>query len=382
MIPCQNEFFDIPDDITYLNCAYFSPLMKPVRDAGMLGVNRKARPWQIHANHFFDESEEVRTLFAQLISARADDVALIPAVSYGLAVAAANIPLQAGDEIVVLDEQFPSNYYCWREAAAPKDANIVTVKRDPVRGWTEAVLQHINDHTAVVTLPNVHWTDGSVIDLRQIAQACKRHRAELVLDLTQSLGAYPFSLRELDAAFVICAGYKWLLGPYSTAFMYVNPRYHKASPLELNWLNRKDSEKFSGLVEYNTDFQQGARRFDVGERSNFALLPMVVAALRQILHWGVDEISQTLAQLTGALADRAEALGLSVAPASERSTHLIGLRFPGSLPADITERLTQEKIYVSIRGNAIRVAPHVYNSLAHVEKLIGILQGAGVPDKT
>ena len=382
MIPNQAHLFDIPDDVTYLNCAYFSPLMQPVREAGMVGINRKAHPWQIYANHFFDESEEARALFAQLISATPDDVALIPAVSYGVAVAARNIPLQAGDEIIVLGEQFPSNYYTWQEAASQKDARVVTVERHGPGGWTEAVLQHMTDRTAVVTLPHVHWTDGSVIHLQPIAQACRKHGAELVLDLTQSLGAYPFSLQDLDAAFVMCAGYKWLLGPYSTAFMYVNPRYHDARPLEYNWLNRKDSENFAGLVQYNPDFQPGARRFDVGERSNFALLPMVVAALRQILDWGVEEINRTLSEMTNKLAAQAEEIGLTVAPPRERSGHLIGLRFPGELPADIAKRLAQENVFVSIRGKAIRVAPHVYNSARHVEKLIRVLREAGVPDKT
>ncbi len=246
MIPCQRHLFDIPDDIAYLNCAYFSPLMQKVREAGHLGVDRKSQPWKVGPEDFFTESEQARELFAQLIDANAADVAIIPAVSYGIAVAAGLVEVNEGDEIVVLEDQFPSNYYPWLELARAKNARLVVVPRPQNWGWTSAVLESIGKKTVVVALPNVHWTDGSFVNLEKIAERCRQTNVELVLDATQSIGALPISVKEINPGFLVSATYKWLLGPYSFGFLYVRPDLQGKIPLEHNWINRKNSEDFWG----------------------------------------------------------------------------------------------------------------------------------------
>ncbi|MCH8018793.1 aminotransferase class V-fold PLP-dependent enzyme [candidate division KSB1 bacterium] len=373
MIPCQRHLFDIPDEITYLNCAYFSPQLNEVRHAGYAGVNRKSHPWKVGSEAFFTESEQARDLFAQLIGANTDDVAIIPAVSYGIAVAAGLVDVKEGDEIVVLEDQFPSNYYPWLELARAKNARLVTLPRPRDWDWTAALLEHINRKSAVVALPNVHWTDGSFINLEKIAEKCRETGAELVLDVTQSLGALPISVKEMKPGFLVTAAYKWLLGPYSFGFLYVRPDLQNKIPLEHNWLNRKNSEDFGGLVNYRDEFQTGARRFDVGERSNFALMPMVVAALRQIHEWGVPQIQESLSYLTSLLAAQAKELGLTVTPSQKRAGHILGLRFPQGLPEGILQRLAEKNVFVSIRGSAMRVSPHLYNSEEDIMRLIKVL---------
>lgn len=114
MIPSQRHLFDIPDDIAYFNCAYMSPLMKQVREAGVQGVLRKSSPWLMKPADFFAESREAKSLFAKLINADTDDIALVPAASYGMSVAANNLPISPGQKILMLAEQFPSNVYCWQ----------------------------------------------------------------------------------------------------------------------------------------------------------------------------------------------------------------------------------------------------------------------------
>ena len=184
----------------------------------------------------------------------------------------------------------------------------------------------MDKNTAIVALPGCHWTDGALIDLVKIGSRCREIQATFILDATQSLGALPFSVREVQPDFLIAAGYKWLFGPYSLGFMYVSPCYQGGKPLEHNWINRKNSQDFAGLVNYRDEFQPGARRFDVGERSNFVLMPMAKAALQQILDWKVSEIASTLSQMTNQIADRANELGLNVAPAHQRAGHMLGLR--------------------------------------------------------
>ncbi|MCG8504945.1 MAG: aminotransferase, partial [Sphingomonadales bacterium] len=108
-LPSQRHLFDIPRDVCYLNAAYMTPLSRAARAAGEVAFGARAAPWTVSPEDFFTGSEELRGLFARLINARADDVALVPAVSYGLATAAANIRLAPGQTILILAEQFPSN---------------------------------------------------------------------------------------------------------------------------------------------------------------------------------------------------------------------------------------------------------------------------------
>ena len=166
----QRNLFEIPDEIAYLNCAYMSPLPKAARIAGQEGVARKSRPWTITAPDFLGGSETARGLFAQLVGADAEGVAIIPSVSYGVATAAANIPVAPGQTIVLLADQFPSNVYPWRELAAQTGATIITVARPADFDWTAALLAQIDERTAVVAVPNCHWTDGSLIDLRRVSE--------------------------------------------------------------------------------------------------------------------------------------------------------------------------------------------------------------------
>src|SRR5579872_6529258 len=135
-IPCQRSLFEIPDEVAYLNCAYMSPLSRSVRAAGEAAVARKSQPWHISASDFFSESEEVRGLFAQLVGADADGVAIIPAASYGLAVAAGNLPVAKGQRILTLADQFPSNVYIWRDLADRTGASLVTIERPADDDWT------------------------------------------------------------------------------------------------------------------------------------------------------------------------------------------------------------------------------------------------------
>lgn len=375
MIPCQRHLFDIPDDVAYLNCAYMSPLMRSAREVGLEGAARKCRPWEILPRHFFDDAEIARTLFARLIGARADDIAIVASASYGVALAAANLAVEAGRKIIVLHDQFPSNVYAWRELARERGAQLVTLARPDDDDWTALLLATIDERVAVVALPHCHWTDGALLDLALIGARCREAGAALVIDATQSLGALPFAVSEIDPDFLVAATYKWLLGPYGLGFLYVAPRHHEGRPLEHNWIDRLGSEEFSGLVDYQDGYQPGARRYDVGERGNFHVLPMTLPSLRQILDWGVDQIQATLAARSDGIAERARALGLETLPRSLRAGHYLGLRFPGGVPEGLAEGLAAERVYVSVRGrDAVRVTPHLWVNDGDEERLFAVLE--------
>lgn len=369
----QRNLFEIPDDIAYLNCSYMSPLPKASREAGQAAVARKSQPWTITSQDFFTEAETARSLFAELIGGDVDGVAIIPSASYGIGIAAANIPVQRGQIIVLLEDQFPSNVYPWRDLAAQTGASVVTVPRPPDYDWTTALLSHIDERTAVVAVPNCHWTDGSLVDLPRIGERARAVGAALVVDGAQSVGAHPLSVKDAQPDFLAAVTYKWLLGPYSLGFLYAAPHRREGRPLEANWITREASEDFNGLVAYRDTFQPGARRYDMGERSNFALLPVAIASLRQILAWRVDEIAATLRELTSHIEERARQVGLEAVPGERCVGHLIGLRSSTPIPSDLGKRLAAEGVYVSQRGNAIRVSPHLYNTREECDRLFELL---------
>jgi selenocysteine lyase/cysteine desulfurase len=376
MLPCQRHLFDIPDDVAYLNCAYMSPLMKPALEAGAAGLARKAHPWELTPDKFFTGSDEFRATAAQLIDCSADDIAIVPSASYGTATAARNLPVKKGQSILVLAEQFPSNYYPWRRLADETGAalKVVAWPEEEDNDWTASVLKSLTAEVAIAALPHVQWTSGGRLDLVRIGEVCRQIGAALVLDLTQSLGALPFSARDVQPDFAVAASYKWLLGPYSIGLLYVAPKRQGGRPLEENWIQRADASDFASLILYTENYDAGARRFDMGERSNFALLPAAVRAMKQLLEWEVAQISETSGALNRQLAEAAANLGFFAPAEPWRAPHYLALRRNAAIPKELPEMLAREKVFVSVRGSSIRVTPHVYNTVEDCERLIACLR--------
>ncbi|MGZ4818179.1 MAG: aminotransferase class V-fold PLP-dependent enzyme [Terriglobales bacterium] len=378
MIPCQRHLFDIPDDVAYLNCAYMSPLMKPALEAGTAGLARKAHPWELTPDKFFTGADEFRATAAHLIDCPAGCIAIVPSASYGIATAARILPVKKGQSILILEEQFPSNYYPWQRRAEETGATLKVVAWPEDNDWTAAVLDSLTADVAIAALPHVHWTSGGRLDLVRIGEACRKLGAALVLDLTQSLGALPFSVGDLrngvQPDFAVAASYKWLRGPYSVGLLYVAPKWQGGMPLEENWIQRSNARDFSSLILYTEDYDAGARRFDMGERSNFALLPAAVRAMKQLLEWDVTQISETAGALNRQLAAAAAELGFLSPPDHLRAPHYLCLRRNIGIPRELPEMLAREKVFVSVRGSSIRVTPHVYNSATDGERLIACLK--------
>jgi len=373
-IGSQRDLFEIRDGVTFLNCANMSPQLRSVTSSGIEAVKSKESPWLISPPDWFSAPERLRELAAKLIGVDAEAVALVPSVSYGIAIAAANVKVERGQYIVLLNEQFPSNVYAWKVLAAQQNANIRTVQREPGGTWTDAVLAAIQNDTAVVTVPNCHWTDGSLIDLVEVGAKARSVGAALVVDASQSLGAYPIDIMKVQPDFLVSVGYKWLLGPYGLGYLYVAPVWREQGlPIENSWLSRAGSEDFAGLVDYQDEYRSGARRFDMGEFPQFVLVPMAIEALRQILNWGVENIQNSLAILTKEIEQRVLKIGGSALPAGKRAAHMIGIRLPNGLPDQLSKRLASENIFVSIRGDSIRVAPHLYNDKADIDRLFEVL---------
>ena len=385
-LTCQKHRFSLPAGSHYLNCAYMSPLSKRVQDAGVAAVRREAVPTTIRPADFFTGCDEVRGLFARLVGLQDPTrIAIIPAASYGLATVARNTPVESGQNVVTLHEQFPSNVHVWRRVCANAGASMRTVQ-PPVAGperteaWNEAILNAIDGDTAVVALEPVHWTDGTRFDLERISERAREVGAAFVVDGTQSVGAEPFDVERIQPDALVCAAYKWLTGPYSIGTAYYGPRYDSGIPLEETWVGRADSHDFAGLVNQGEAYRAGAARYDVGETANFVLVPMLIAALEQLLEWGVRDIAAYVGSVTDSLFHdgRLEALGISADPPD--TAHLFGLRLPSDAdPKQVEAQLKELGVHVSVRGRVVRVSPHVYNNTEDTEALLRALEVARKP---
>jgi selenocysteine lyase/cysteine desulfurase len=252
---------------------------------------------------------------------------------------------------------------------------VKTLDRPEDDDWTTTVLEAIDDTTAIVALPHCRWTDGGLFDLETIGARCRESSIGFAVDATQSVGAAPLDVRRIQPDFLATATYKWLMGPYSLGLLYVSKRWQREGrPIEHSWIHRKNSDNFARLIDYEDEYAPGALRYDVGERSNFALVPAAEAGIRQILEWGVDNVQETAAALTESIAGRARDIGLESVPAGKRAGHYLGLKKPGGLPEELLPKLAARNVFVSVRGPAIRVTPHVYNDERDVDRLIGALE--------
>jgi len=363
----QTDKFEIPADVHYLNGAYMSPQLKSTTEIGLRSVQQKALPYRTTVDDFFSDSEKIREEYSKLINNnRRSRIALIPSVSYGMANITNNINL-ASKEVVIASEQFPSNVYPWMTATREQGGKLITVAppsntEDRGEKWNERILEAINNNTALVAISQAHWADGTRFDLLAIRQRTLDVGALLIIDGTQTVGALPFDVEEIKPDALICAGYKWLLGPYGMGVAYYGEYFDNAKPIEESWINRRDSEDFAGLVEYQDAYQPGAIRFEVGEHSNFILLPMFLDALKQLNTWQPAEIQNYCKSIVEAPLRLLKEAGYWLEDEKWRTNHLFGIRHQ-SMPIDkIKSALAERNVYVSYRGDAIRVAPYIHNT--------------------
>ncbi|MEM1097171.1 MAG: aminotransferase class V-fold PLP-dependent enzyme [Planctomycetota bacterium] len=373
-LPCVRDQFKLPPDVCYLNCSYMSPLSHAVESAGTQGVVQRGRPWEIGVDDFFDPAERVRNSFAQLISGDAEGVAFIPAISYGVGIAAANADVRTDQSIVILAEQFPSNVYPWERLAAQSGADLVRVAYPEDHDLTGRVLDAITQRTAVVAIPSVHWTTGVRIGLTAVRDRLDEVGGMLVVDASQTVGGDLIDVKLSRPDYLVTVAYKAMLGPYGLAFLYADASRRQGVPLEEGWLNRQDSDQFGALLRGNADYRDGARRYDMGERASTILLPMAQAALDQMLSWGPDRVAAANRRLLDMIVGEVRELGLTAPDTNRCGANMVGITLQADAPKDLLDRLRQQQVYVNARGTRIRLAPHVYNDEADVDRFVQVLK--------
>jgi selenocysteine lyase/cysteine desulfurase len=379
MLASQRHLFEMPRQICYLNSASYSPLPLRTLEAGRAAVERKGRPWTLEAGFAPAQHERTRAAAARLINADADDVALISSVSYGVATAARLFTIAKGARVIVLENDHSSPVLEWRLRAGAQGFAVETIAEPGDGDWTSAILAAIEranaPPVALASISSVHWSEGGMIDLSAVGSALRRRGAIFLIDATQSCGVIELDVPRLDPDFVIFPTYKWLLGPYGRAFIYIAKRHQHGIPLEQTSAGRRNVRAENAVYLGDTRYVDNARRFDMGERDHFISLEMAAIGMEMMAEWGAAAVAERLAMLTERITDGLQKAGIAVPDRRFRAPHILCLKFAEGMPAGLVESLAAEDIHVASRIGRLRVSPHVYNDEEDADRFVAAMAG-------
>ena len=378
MLPSQRALFDIPRDVCFLNAASWSPLPLAVQEVGRAAVARKGQPWKLESNFQSQQYERARTAAAALIGADPVDVALIPSVGYGVATAGKVMTIPRGSRVLVLQDDHTSPVLEWMSRAQAGGFAVETVKQPGDGDWTSAVLEAIERADAaplaLVSISSVHWSDGGALDMARISQATKAKGAALLVDATHDVGVRRIDVKALDPDFLIFPTYKWVLGPYGRAFMYVARRRQDGVPLEQTAAARKAVSAEDTIYFRDIAYAEGARRYDMGERDHFISMEMAAVGMEMMAGWGNEAIVARLSMLTDRLADGLANSGVRVIDKKLRAPHVLSLQFPNGMAPDLPKKLAAENVHAAPRLGRLRISPHVYNDEEDVDRFVEVFR--------
>ena len=378
MLPCQRALFDIPREVCFLNAASWSPLPLAVQEAGRAAVARKGQPWKLPADFQPQQYERARKAAAALIGADSVDVSLIPSVGYGVATAGKVLTIPPCSRVLVLQDDHTSPVLEWMSRAQAGGFAVETVKQPADGDWTSAVMAAIDrpgaEPLALVSISSVHWSDGGALDMARIATAAKAKDSALLVDATHDVGIRRIDVKTLDPDFLIFPTYKWVLGPYGRAFMYVAKRRQNGVPLEQISASRKAVSAEDTVYFRDITYVEGARRYDMGERDHFISLEMAAVGMEMMAGWGNEPIVARLAMLTDKLADGLANTGVQVLDKKLRAPHVLSLYFPKGMATDLPKKLAAENVYAAPRLGRLRISPHVYNDEQDVERFVEVFR--------
>lgn len=381
MLSSQRALFDIPADVAYLNAAGWSPLPLATQEAARVAVSRKGQPWKLAPDFHNTQHERARTAAAALIGADARDVALVSSVGYGVAIAGKVLQIPRGARVLVLENDHTSPVLEWIARADAQEFTVETVRQPADGDWTSAVLEAIArpgaSPLALASISSIHWSDGGLLDMDKIREALRQQGAALLVDATHSVGVIATDVKTLDPDFLIFPTYKWVLGPYGRAFVYVAKRHQDGVPLEQTSFGRRNVKAENAVYFADTRYLPDARRYDMGERDHFISMEMAAIGMEMMASWGAAAVAQRLAALTRRIADGlAGANAVQALDERVRAPHVLSLGFPGGMPADLLPKLASQQIYVAARLGRMRVSPHVYNDEADADRFVAAMRQA------
>jgi cysteine desulfurase / selenocysteine lyase len=369
----KDEWFPI-EDATYLNFAAHAAIPRVALDAVQASVAAKSRPHVVDDQSFFSLARSLRQTLATLIGASQDDIALTSGAGAGLATIAYALKWSAGDEVIIASGEFPAHYATWKPMEAREGVKVQITHPQGQFIQAADLIAAMTPRTRVISVSHVRFDDGSILDASLLAAACKEHGILLVLDVSQSCGAIPMDVRGLGADFVVCAGYKYLLSPFGTGFLWVKPQNADLlRPGPYNWLSQ-DVESFARINYVDPRAARTLSRWDAAEASstyNFNLTVME-ASLKFVLNATPTLIHDHNQALISYFFERLPEGYRLASPRQASQRGVFGCIEVGSRSnrESVYQRLRDERFVVALREGRIRVAPHLLNSTQDIDRLL------------
>jgi selenocysteine lyase/cysteine desulfurase len=363
-------------DTVYLNNASIGPIPERTRRALDQFTAKRTAPHLLPDRDIFVMMQTARELVAELINADASEIALAVNTGFGLSLAASALPLSPGDIILLSDREFPANVYPW---LMQRSRGIeVEVARCTPEGWPDEdhLLERLRDpRVKVLAVSFVQFSNGYRVDLNRLSAACRANDTYFVVDGIQGIGNSVLDVKQTPVDLIACGGQKWLLSPWGSGFVYVRRELvAQIEPAVTGWMAFEGTDDFSRLTEYNPNLRTDARRFEL------ITLPYqdfygMTESLRLLMELGIRDIAEVTRALHEPVLRWADDHGIRVvSPRDEARRSAIVCVAPPK-PVDAYHALKRAHVVCSLREGAIRLAPHCYNTMEEMEKVVEVLDG-------
>ena len=361
----------ITEQCVFFNHAGVSPLPQRAVDAATQFCREASTTGVACYEQWEARAEAVRALFAQMINARAQDIAFVKNTSAGLSLVAAGLPWEAGDSIITYNREFPANLYPWWNLR-DRGVTVHLVGDHDGRILLDDIAALMDETTRLVSLSSVQFATGFRADLDALGALCRERGVLFCVDAIQSVGAFPIDVRASHIDFLAADGHKWLLGPEGVGFFYCAPdRLDQLKLVEVGW---KSVVNAGDYLSYDLTFRPDAARFEPG---SLFLLGIITAggSLSLLSDVGIPRVAANILDLTTRITDGLTELGYDVLSPRAIPNEQSGIvTFTGNQsPGAIVERLDNANIHVAARGGAVRVSPHFYNAAEEVERFLTVL---------
>jgi cysteine desulfurase/selenocysteine lyase len=374
----RSEWFEF-EDATYLNLAGQSPMPKVSLRAIQSALADKKHPHHRTDAVFYEIPNRIRTNIAQLIGAKSDEIAITTGASAGVTAVAYALDWKSGDEVITAAREFPLQYTIWKpmEERVGLKVKIVVPRERFLQA--EDLIAAMSPNTRLVSVSLVRFDDGSLLDAQRVAAACHAKGALLLLDVSQACGAIPLNVQELGADFLVCAGYKWLFGPFGTGFFWIRHELlSRVRPAPFYWMAVAGSDNFAKLNFADPKPADSAKRWDAPESAshfNFNLAGLD-ASLEFVLRMApetVERHNRELIELMYARLPKDRCVSASPMDAAKRGPYgCFAARTPEKT-AELYHKLRAENVIVSLREGNIRVSPHLYNTERDIDRLVSVV---------
>ena len=367
------SLFPAANFYTYLNSAAVAPMPLTAIDAVTHQLNDVAAHGSSHYTDWIATKNRARELIAEMLGVRADQVAFMRNTSDGFSTIANGLNWEADDNIVSFEQEFPANFYPWRQIRDRFGVQLRLAPETDGRIDLAELTGMIDRKTKVVAISAVQYGSGFSADLERIGRAARGVDALFCVDIIQGLGAQPFDLpaQYVDAA--SGASHKWLCGPEGCGILFLSDRAReRVEPTLVGWISVDTPWDF---VDREQPFRPTALAWESGTGCS-SLFYGLERSLTLLNSTGIDKIAGHLAELTDQLCLGIEEKGYELVSSRRpgESSAIVCIKHRGDLTSnEVASRLEAEKIIVSPRGDRLRIAPHFFSNAADIETLISAL---------